>query len=183
MPAISQKPKIESQYPVNELILERWSPRSFSNEAVQEEEIMTLLEAARWAASASNVQPWRFIVGKKGEEKFEKIFETLMEGNKPWAKNAPVLIATFIKGGSIYDLGLAVGNLSLQATSMNLYIHQMAGFFKDKMIETFGLSDEYQSVTILAIGHLGDADALIEPFLSRELVAQTRLPLEELLLA
>lgn len=182
MPSISQKPKIESEYPLHSFILDRWSPRSFSKEEVSNEAVMTLLEAARWAASTSNTQPWRFIAGRAGNENFEKILDTLAVGNQLWAKDAPVLIATFIKGGSLYDLGLAVGNLSTQATSMNLYVHQMAGFDKAKMMENFSLSDEYQAVTVLAVGYLGEPDALQEPFKSRELTAQTRLPLEELLL-
>jgi nitroreductase len=182
MSETSQKPKIESPYALHSFILNRWSPRSFSAKEVENEELMTLLEAARWAASTSNSQPWRFIAGRKGEENFDKILSTLVEGNRLWAKDAPAFIATFNKGGSLYDLGLAIGNLSTQATSMNLYVHQMAGFMKEKMMEVFELSDEYQAVTVLAVGYLGEPDALQEPFKSRELAPQTRLPLAELLL-
>jgi len=183
MSETSQKPKIETSYPLHTFILNRWSPRSFSSQEVEKEKLMTLLEAARWAASTSNTQPWRFIVGKKGEENFDKILGTLMEGNRLWAKDAPAFIATFNKGGSLYDLGLAIGNLSTQATSMNLYVHQMAGFVKEKMIEAFGLSAEYQAVTVLAVGYLGEPEALQEPFKTRELAPQTRIALEDLLLA
>ncbi|MBN2757603.1 MAG: nitroreductase family protein [Bacteroidales bacterium] len=131
--------KAETKHDVIELIKTRWSPRSFSAKEITKEQILSLFEAASWAASAYNEQPWMFIYATKNESVlYNKILNTLSEWNRNWAKNAPVLILSACKlkfshtdkenRTAFYDLGQAVNSLSLQAISMDLYIHQMSGF-------------------------------------------------------
>lgn len=175
---------------VHELIKKRWSPRAFKSEMISDHELFSMLEAARWAASSMNEQPWRFIYARKGEAAHDQIVSALMDGNKSWAKDAPVLIATVIKttltrnnnpnGAAAHDLGLAIGNLSLQATSLGIGVHQMGGFHRDIIREQFDLPEYYAPVTVLALGYFGDADQLPEGLRERELAVRTRKPLEEI---
>ncbi|MFY0602183.1 MAG: nitroreductase family protein [Cyclobacteriaceae bacterium] len=183
------KKTAQTTYKINELIAERWSPRAFSDDVVTDEEILSLFEAARWAPSSMNEQPWRFIYARKGEEAHNKLVDSLMDGNKPWAKNAPVLIAGIIKktltrngkpnGSARYDLGLAVGNLSIQATDLGLSLHQMGGFSPESIKESFGLTDDYEAVVTIALGHIGDPDSLDDTYAEREKSKRSRKPREE----
>lgn len=176
-------------YQINNLISERWSPRSFKDQEVTDQEIGSLFEAARWAASSMNEQPWRFIYAKKGEEAFDKITKALMDGNA-WAAQAPLLIATVIRttmtrngkpnGSALHDLGLAVGNLSIQATELELSLHQMGGIYPEVIEEEFNLGDDYKAVTLIALGHAGEADQLESPLKERELAERNRKPLNEI---
>ncbi len=151
----------------------RWSPRAFADKPVEEDKLLQLLEAARWAASSNNEQPWRFFVGRKGEgEKKQKgdnnFYDTLHEGlnqwNKKWTWTAPVLCVTiakkqFTKNGEVnkhawHDVGLAMGNLSAQATHMGLYLHQMAGIEADYLYEALQIpKEEYDVVSMFALGY------------------------------
>ena len=170
-------------------IANRWSPRSFSKKPVSEETLLTLFEAARWAASSMNEQPWRFVYAHKGESEYEAIANALYDGNK-WAEQAPVLIIaaakqTFSKNGKInasalYDLGLAVGNLSTQATEEGLSLHQMGGFDKQIVTENFHLDEDILPVVIIALGYAGSPDQLPEPLYSREVSERTRKPLSDI---
>ena len=155
---------------MNPLIHQRWSPRLFSSEAVTREEIRQLIEAARWAASARNSQPWRFIIGlKQAPEIWGKLFECLTEPNQQWAQTAPVLLLTLVKKNNEelniplrygwHDLGLAMGNLTNQAMSMGLYVHNMGGFSPEKAVDLFNIPDEFDPVTIVAVGRI---DASVE---------------------
>ena len=183
------KPAI-TEFPIIEPINHRWSPRSFSDKAITYEDMGSLFEAARWAASSMNEQPWRFLYAYKGEEAHQLIIETLMEGNQGWASSAPVLILTIVdkfssKSGkpnnaAIHDLGLAVGNMSIQASAMGIGLHQMGGFFPDKAKALFDITDQYDIVTTLALGYFGEADELEEPLKSREMATRSRKPLEEI---
>jgi nitroreductase len=152
---------------INKLISDRFSPRKFSNKAVEKEKTDALFEAARWAPSCFNDQPWRFIYcTKENPEGWEKIFSSLVDANKVWAISAPVLaisIATtkFTHNGkanrfAAYDTGMAVGNLLLQATDMGLFVHQMAGFDSDKARKALNIPDEYEIFSVMAIGYLDD---------------------------
>ncbi len=171
-------------------IKNRWSPRAFSDQEVTQDDINILMEAARWAASSMNEQPWRFIYAFKGEEAFDKIASSLMPGNVTWASKAPVLIATVIKttldrngrnnGAAAHDLGLAVGNLSIQATSMGIGLHQMGGFDALVITEQFNLSEEYKPISVIASGYYGDADQLDEGLRARELAPRSRKSLDEI---
>lgn len=154
---------------INPLLARRWSPRAFLDEQISDELILKMLEAARWAPSASNIQPWQFFVGKKTDGSYQKIFETLVEFNQMWAKFASVLILICGnktgKGGAAnetfqYDVGQAVAHLSIQAMSENIYVHQMSGFSKDKAKELFQLPDQIEPLSVVAMGYLGNPDIL-----------------------
>jgi nitroreductase len=184
------KKTAETNYPINDLIANRWSPRAFKAEAIPKEQIFSLLEAARWAPSSMNEQPWRFIYAQKGETAYDQMVDSLLPGNQSWAKEAPLLIATVIKTtfegskrvnhSAAHDMGLAVGNLSLQATAYGIGIHQMGGFDRARFNDHFDLSEDYQAITILAMGYYGDPETLDEPLKERELANRKRKSLEEI---
>jgi nitroreductase len=186
------KPKPQFSHDLHPLLQRRWSPRAFSAQPVAEEKLLTLLEAARWAASANNEQPWRFIYAAQEQgERYSKLFECLNERNQLWAKTAPALIMTLVRTHfeqngqpnkwALHDLGLAVGNLTTQASALDLYVHNMAGFSIEKARELFNLPPDVEPVTMIAVGYLGDPEQLPEPFRQRELAQQQRKPLEELI--
>src|SRR6185312_10835149 len=180
----------ESKSNLHPHIRERWSPRSFRDAPVSLEDVKTLLEAARWAPSSSNEQPWRFIVGRKeDQETFAKVLRVLVESNQVWAKNAPVLLLAVAKKTNSkglenrwarHDVGLALGSLVFQATALGLHVHMMAGFNPDKAREIFHIPDDYDVTTAAAVGYLGDPNALPEKLKARELAARTRKPIEEI---
>ncbi len=187
------KPQPDFYHNPHDLIRKRWSPRAFAARPVNEETILTLLEAAQWAASSGNGQPWRFIYATQAEaDRFGKLFDCLDEGNQAWAGAAPVLILALAKTRSersgrpnrwaLYDLGLAIGNLTTQATALDLYVRNMAGFSADKARQHFDLPEDIEPVTMIAAGYLGDADQLSEKERARELAPRQRKPLEELIL-
>jgi len=152
------------------VILQRWSPRSFAGRDVSRDDLRTLFEAARWAASSFNEQPWRFLVGTRGSETYSKIFESLGEFNQAWAKTAPVLIlsatkTTFSHNNSpnpvaLYDLGAAGATLCYQATALGLHTHQMAGFDRDVARKLFTIPQDFMLGAVMALGYLGDPSAL-----------------------
>ena len=149
---------------LNELIDKRFSPYSFVNKNISDDILNELFDAARKAPSSYNEQPWRFIIGKRNDEgTYNKIVNTLMDGNKEWAKEAPVLILTVTSNTfsrndktnyhAEYDLGQAVAFLILKATELDIYSHQMAGFSRDKAIEHFKIPQEYTPSTVIALGY------------------------------
>lgn len=187
------KPQPHFAHDVHELIRKRWSPRVFAARPVDEETILTLLEAARWAASSGNGQPWRFIYAAQADaDRFGKLFDCLNEGNQEWAGAAPVLILALAKTRSersgrpnrwaLYDLGLAIGNLTTQATALDLYVRNMAGFSAERARQHFALPDDIEPVVMIAAGYLGDLDQLPEEIKQRELAPRERRPLAELIL-
>ncbi len=152
-------------------IEERWSPRAFSSKSVSKENLNLLFDAARKAASCFNEQPWRFVYARKEDkENFDLLLDCLVEGNQVWAKNASILVATiakktFTESGkpnkhAWHDVGLSIGNMSVQATSMGIYLHQMAGYDTEKTIKNLDLSDDFEPVSFIAIGYLGEKDQL-----------------------
>lgn len=173
-------------------IRRRWSPRAFSEEAVSPEDLRKLFEAARWAPSSYNEQPWRFLVGVKGDSTYQRIFDSLVEFNQMWAKSAPVLILTlsrreFTHSGKsnhhgMHDLGLATAMLMVQATHLGLHTHGMAGFDHEKARAAFGIPAEYEVGAVIAVGYLGDPESLAEGMRERELEPRQRKPLEEIVL-
>ncbi len=175
--------------PVEDLILRRWSPRSFADTPVSEESLRTIFTAAGWAASSYNEQPWRFVVGRKGDETWTKIFDALTPPNQAWAKAAPILYAAFAKrnfshNGSLnavatHDVGAACATLSLQAMALGLHTHGMAGFDPQKLRDAFQVPDGFEPVSCWALGYLGDADALPENYRKMELQPRTRKPLND----
>jgi nitroreductase len=162
---------------------------------VTDEELWAVLEAARWAPSANNGQPWRFIVGRTNtgvtDESFKALFSSLMPGNQAWANNAPILIAAVALGenpdGSprniaSYELGLAVAQLTTQAEFLGLKVHQMAGFDKEVILSSFSLTSGADPIVVLALGHLGDPSSLPDWAKERESAPRERLPLSEVAL-
>ncbi|OKL39679.1 nitroreductase family protein [Pontibacter flavimaris] len=172
------------------LIESRWSPRAFSNEPVSGEQMEALFEAARWAPSAMNEQPWRFIYATREDEAaFEKLGSILLEGNS-WARQAGALFVSIAKTGYDYDgspnkhawhdVGLATGNLLLQATGMGLHAHMMGGFDAAKAKQALGIPEGFEAVAMGAVGYVGDPESLPEPLRTRELAPRQRKPLNEL---
>ena len=181
----------KTKYPVQELIRKRWSARAFSNKSIDDNTLFTLFEAASWAASSSNEQPWRYIYAKhEDKEAFEKMINCLMPGNQPWAKNAAVLILCLIKNVSgpdnkpntvaQHDLGLANATLLLQAISQNIYGHMMGGYDRAKTKTEFNIPDNHDTVIFMALGYLDTPESLEEPFKSRELTPRIRKELTEI---
>ncbi|MCF8262605.1 MAG: nitroreductase family protein [Melioribacteraceae bacterium] len=183
----------KTKYKINDLIKKRWSTRNFSVQPIEKEKLYSLLEAARWAPSSMNAQPWRFIIAEKSnEEKFAKVLESLNARNKIWAKNAAVLLVTltqpnFEKNGkpnkyALHDVGLAIGNLSIQATEHEIYLHQMGGFSAEVLSANFMLPENLEPVSVIALGYKGDGSALDEMFTDAESSERSRIELEELIL-
>jgi nitroreductase len=175
---------------VHELIRSRWSPRTYSDKPISNRDLSIIFSAASWAASSYNEQPWRFIVGHKGDETYAQILETLVEFNQSWAKSSPVLILTLAKttlskdsaanGWALHDLGAASANMCLQAIALGIHTHGMAGFDKDKARASFGLPADYVPGTVWALGYLGDPATLPDQMQSMELAPRTRKSLEEI---
>jgi nitroreductase len=178
---------------VIEPILARWSPRAFSHKPVAAEDLKKIFEAARWAASSYNEQPWRFFVGHKGDPTYQKIFDSLVEFNQGWAKSAPVLILSAASKHfahnktpnhfAIHDTGAATAYLVLQATVLGLHAHSMAGFDPEKARAAFGIPDSFHIGAVTALGHLGDVYTLPEGLREQEVSPRQRKPLSEIVLA
>jgi nitroreductase len=174
-----------AEAPLHEILLHRWSPRAFGDKAVAPEILRGIFEAARWAPSSSNIQPWAYIVATKEDDKedFEKILSTMVEFNQGWAKHAPVLAISVAqvtnKDGkanthAFHDVGSASAQLTLQAVADGLYVHQMAGFDANKAREVFHIPDGWQAVAAIAIGYPGDPDSLPNKLRERELAPRVR---------
>lgn len=178
--------------PVHEFVAERWSPRSFDEAAVLEhEQLVAMLEAARWAPSANNIQPWRYAVALRGTELFEQVFNTLMPGNQTWAHRPSALIVAAahmlrpngdVNSYATYDLGLANSLLTVQAHAMGLHVHQIGGFDTAAASVALGLPDDVQPIVVLAIGTVGQPEQLEGPLHDREVSARERKSLEDIVL-
>ncbi len=174
---------------LHELIRKRWSPRAFSDLAVSDAELKRIFWAASWASSSSNEQPWRFLLGRKGDRTHERIFDALVDFNKLWAGSAPVLIVsaakrTTTKDGSenayaLHDTGAASANMTVEATALGLYMHGMAGFDKDKLRRSFNIPVDFELVAVWALGHLGSIDTLPEFLKTLETAPRQRRSLAE----
>lgn len=169
---------------LNPLLQNRWSPRAFDDRPVEKEKLMSMLEAARWSPSASNIQPWFFFVGIKGDPAYQKIFDALVEFNQMWAVNAPILILNcgktttedgeMINGTWQYDLGQAVAHMSIQAMEEGIFVHQMSGFDALKAGELFMLPDDTLAVSVTAAGYLGDPSILHPRMQKSEIAGRER---------
>lgn len=178
----------EADHPIDKLFLERWSPRAFDGKALTQEELETVLEAARWAPSASNAQPWHFVYALNGGPSWTKLLGLLNETNQTWAKNAGALIFNVSKrdmppskDGKVtesythsFDCGTAWGFAALQASKMGLVTHGMAGFDKPRAAKELGVPDGYRVEMVFAVGHPGDKSKLPEPLQEREKPSQRR---------
>lgn len=179
--------------PIHDLLAARWSPRAFAATPVEEEKLAALFEAARWAPSGGNAQPWRFLLTRRGTPSFDRLRDGLMRGNKPWTETVPVLVlgvaeTQFPAKGekpardnptAKHDLGMALANLTLQATALGLSVHPMAGFDAERVREAFGIPDPFEPVTVTAVGYLAPSDTLPEGLREREEAPRVRRPLRE----
>lgn len=182
----------DTQYPVLDVIRNRWSARSFANEPLSEEEVHTLIEAASWAPSAMNEQPWRFVYAHRSHTPaFETLARLLFPGNHAWAAQAALLVVVLGKQtytrndkpnrNTAHDVGMATQNLLLQATALDIYGHVMEGFDRSAAREALRLSEDYEPVTMLALGRLDNPERLEEPYRSREIAQRTRKQVTQLI--
>ena len=180
-----------TSHPVHELIRRRWSPRAFASRPVDAQTLGSLLEAARWAPSAMNEQPWTFIVATKEQpDEYARLLDCLVPGNQVWARQAPVLMIAVAKlrfdrndkpnRHAFHDVGLAAAQLTLQATALGLGVHQMGGIDVGKIRETYAIPESHEPVTGIAIGYPGDPDTLPEKLRESELAPRQRKSLDEI---
>ncbi len=172
-----------TDFPILNLLRDRWSPRAFNTQAVEKEKLQGFFEAARWAPSASNLQPWRFIIGLKGDETYNKIAGTLVEFNQLWALTAPVLILAVAKNtnqrgepnvSALYDLGQSVAHLTIQAGADGLYVHQMGGFSSSQAADLFEIPEDFSVATAIAVGYIGNPEILPDNLKKMEITARER---------
>ncbi|WP_133651114.1 nitroreductase family protein [Paraburkholderia flava] len=179
---------------IHDLLAGRWSPRAFSNEPVTREQLHSILEAARWAPSSYNAQPWRFVVFDRStdEAAYKRAFATLVPFNQGWNGPVPVLIAvttqTLTSKGDVnrcapYDAGAAAMSLVLQAHALGLAAHQMAGVDVNAFRKEFSIPDDIEVIAMIAVGHYGDPAKLDPALRDRERAARTRVPLGEVAFA
>lgn len=179
----------ETSAPIHELIRHRWSPRAFDSRPVEPEKLRSLFEAARWAASSYNAQPWHFIVATKADpENYKKILDSFVEFNQGWAKSAPVLALSvagmkFEHNGTpnhhaFHDVGQAAAYLALEAANLGLQVHQMAGILPDKARQIFSIPEGYEAVAGIAIGYPGDPATLPDNLRAQEHAPRSRKPLD-----
>ena len=179
-----------TDYPIQQLLAKRWSPYAFDQRPVSADDVRSLFEAARWAASSYNEQPWHYLIALKQQPReFDRMVSCLVEGNQAWAKAAPVLAISvasvnFKLNGkpntaAIHDLGAAACSLTVEATARGLAVHQMIGILPHRARELYGIPDGYTAVTGLAIGYAGDSSTLPERLRPRDLAMRTRKPLHE----
>ncbi len=181
---------MRSELGIHPLLGERYSPRAFADRGIPDEGLERLMEAARWAPSSRNEQPWRFLVTRRGGEGHPELLSTLDASNRRWAHKAPVLVLCLVQRlfsrlgvenlHARHDLGLAVAQLTTQATSMGLGLHQLGGFDPQGARAVFGIPEDYDLVSVLAIGFPGEADDLPEDLRDRETHHSARKPLTEI---
>ncbi len=176
--------------PIHDLIARRWSPRAFSEQPVEAAKLRSLFEAARWAPSSNNEQPWRFLVAiKEQQADFARLLACLLEGNRKWAYRAPVLILSvaslnFEENGkpnrhAFHDTGMAVENLVLQSTALGLVAHQMAGFDAEKARADCLIPPGFDPVAMIAVGYPGDPAVLPDYLREREGKPRDRQPADD----
>jgi nitroreductase len=192
----SNHPKLaQTGHPVLPVIAERWSPYAFDPRPVEREKLLSCLEAARWAPSSYNEQPWTFILAERTDAaSFAQMVGCLVEGNQAWAKNAGVLLLTivaklFVKNGkpnraAEHDIGLAAGNMVLQATALGLQGHQMIGVEPAKIRATYKIPDSHEPLTAIALGYPAAVQAgTSDPLGQRDLASRGRKPLSEIVIS
>jgi nitroreductase len=192
MTLLSDTRRADASGPLHDLLADRWSPRSFDPEhVVPEEHIAAMLEAARWAPSAANLQTRRFLVARRGSLAFDLVTQALASGNQPWAPSASLYVVAVAlpenedgrpNRWAEYDAGQAIAHLTTQAQALGLHVHQMGGFDAEALRRDFDLPEGAQPITVTAVGLGAGADLLPERYRDRETAARTRLPLEQLVL-
>jgi nitroreductase len=182
--------KATTAHPIQKLLSERWSPYGFDSRPVPEADLRSLFEAARWAASSYNEQPWNYLVATKDDRaEFERLLSCLVEPNQEWAKAAPVLALGVVRlkfsqnnqdnRVAVHDLGLAAGNLLVEATARGLSVHQMAGILPYKAREVYQIPEPWAAWTALAIGYKADPSKLPAGLKERDLMPRQRKPLNQ----
>ena len=177
-----------TDHPILKLLSERWSPYGFEDRPVPEADLRSLFEAARWAASSYNEQPWNYLVATREDAvEFERLLGCLVESNQVWAKTAPVLVLAVVSlqfaknkqdnRAAVHDLGLAAGNLLVEATARGLFVHQMIGILPDKAREVYQIPEHFEAWTALAIGYKADPATLPDTLRERDLTPRQRKPL------
>jgi len=179
----------DNQYPIHDLLRRRWSPRAFDERSVETDKLLSLFEAARWAPSSNNGQPWLFLVAtKENNVEYARLFNCLVESNQAWAYRAPVLLLSVAKlqfeDGSanrhaLHDTGMAAENLAIQATALGLVTHQMAGFRIEQARVDCQIPEGYEPVAMMAIGYPGDPALLSDRQRGRETQPRVRRPVRE----
>jgi nitroreductase len=179
-------------HPVHDLIARRWSPYAFSDRPVPQEDLNSIFEAARWAASSYNEQPWRYILAQQqNEAEFARMLSCLLEANRGWAQQAPALALGVVglnfarnekpNRVAVHDLGLASANLTLEATARGLVVHQMAGIDPEKARQVYSIPEGFEAITALAIGYVGNPESLPENMRARDQTPRPRRPLSEII--
>lgn len=181
-----------ADHPIHQLIAERWSPRAFDSRPVEPDKLRAVFEAARWAPSCFNDQPWRYLLATKEETgHYGKLFSCLSEANQVWVRNAPVIFCSVANESfsrnekfnrwAQHDLGMANQNLALQATALGLSVHFMGGFSAEKVRDLCGIPENCVPVAMGALGYMGDPKDLPKDLREREAAERTRNPLEEMI--
>ncbi|HBU79562.1 MAG TPA: nitroreductase [Muricauda sp.] len=179
----------DTDYEIFALLKQRYSPRTFRDEKIKKGQLNQLFEAARWSASSNNLQPWRFIYAEKGSEAFDKIVNCLSDFNKKWAPEAPLLMLAIYKEKTndgkenfhaLHDLGLCLGNMSVQAQYLDIALHHMAGVDWKKAQKEFNVPDGYHISSAIAVGYYGgELDKLPKKLQESELAGRQRVPQED----
>ncbi len=179
----------KTTYTIHQLLNKRWSPRAFSEQNVEKDTILRLLEAARWSPSSRNEQPWCFFVGVKNDETYRKIFQSLLKGNQVWAHSAPVLMLAVYKTNfeyknkpnavALYDLGQSTAYFTFQAAHEGLFVHQMAGINLSEARKLFRIPPDYEPMTALAAGYIGNYRILPEDLQQQEISERSRKELSD----
>jgi nitroreductase len=179
-----------NDHPILDVLRRRWSPRAFAERAVEHDTLRSLFEAARWTQSSTNEQPWRFVIALRPDAAWHEALGTALAPGNAWAKKAPVLglavaKTQFSHNGNpnrvaLYDTGAAMMSLTIQATSMDLYVHQMGGFDVNVARQAAGVPEGFDPVAMFALGYLGDPATLNADQQVREAAVRTRKPLGEL---
>ena len=186
--------KAESSVELHPILAERWSPRSYDGSAeISIPDLTGILEAARWAPSSSNSQPWRFVVARRGDHRFAQLVDSMAGANKVWSPKASALILVAavttladgtLRPAALYDAGLAASLLTVEAHHRGQVVHQIGGFDHAAVMRDFNLSSEITPIAILAIGKQAPADALGDPkMVEREIATRSRVPLASLILS
>jgi nitroreductase len=182
--------RADTSVPIHDLVAERWSPVGFDRSVIGDDDLAALFEAARWAPSSYNEQPWRFLVARRDDpEAFDAMLSCLVDANSAWAGNASALmltaaVTTHVRNGkpngkALHDLGLAVGNMSAEATARGLVMHQMGGILPDRARELYGVPDDAEVVTAIAVGRAAQPRSLPDDLRGRDEAPRARRPLAD----
>ena len=185
------KRRAETCYPLHELLRDRWSPLAFADRPVERETLAALFEAARWAPSCYNEQPWTFVVATRDDSvAFDRLAACLVDANRVWAARAPVLMLAIAKlhfgqnrrenRHAWYDLGQAMAHLTVQAGASGLLVHQMAGFDPAEARQTYGIPESHEAAAMAALGYYGNLADLPNSLRQRETAPRQRRPLEQI---